>query len=108
MIIDFHTHIFSPQTTNNRHKYIDNDPCFAILYANKDARLATADELISSMDEAGIDISVITNIGWTTHQMCVETNDYILESIARYPDRLVGFATVQPQSGEAAIAEVER
>ena len=108
MIIDFHTHIFSPQTTVNRDEYIDNDPCFAILYANKDARLATADELIASMDEAGIDISVITNIGWTTHEMCVETNDYILESIARYPDRLVGFATVQPQSGEAAIAEVER
>jgi len=108
MIIDFHTHVFSPQTTDNRDKYIDNDPCFAILYANKDARLATADELIASMDEAGIDISVITNIGWATHQTCVETNDYILESIARYPDRLVGFATVQPQSGEAAIAEVER
>jgi hypothetical protein len=40
--------------------------------------------------------------------MSVETNDYILESISRYPNRLIGFATVLPQSGEAAIAEVER
>ena len=108
MIIDFHTHIFSPRIKQSREKYADADPCFAILYAQKNAKLATADELIASMDETGIDISVITNIGWTTHEMCVETNDYILESIARYPDRLVGFATVQPQSGEAAIAEVER
>jgi len=108
MIIDFHTHIFSPRIKKSREKYADADPCFAILYAQKNAKLATADELISSMDETGIDISVITNIGWTTHEMCVETNDYILESIARYPDRLVGLATVQPQSGEAAIAEVER
>ena len=107
MIIDFHTHIFSPKVKKSRHKYTD-DPCFAILYAQKEAKLATAEELIASMDETGIDISVITNIGWTTHQMCVETNDYILESIARYPHRLVGFATVQPHSGEAAFAEVER
>jgi len=108
MIIDFHTHIFSPRIKKSREKYADADPCFAILYAQKNAKLATAEELIASMDETGIDISVITNIGWTTHEMCVETNDYILESIARYPDRLVGLATVQPQSGEAAIAEVER
>ena len=108
MVIDFHTHIFPPQIKKNRRKYIDSDPCFAILYSEKDARLATADELIDSMDKAGIDISVIANYGWTTHELCVETNDYILESIARYPDRLVGFCAVQPNSLEAAITEIER
>jgi len=108
MIIDFHTHIFPPQIKKNRSKYIDIDPCFAILYSNKDAKLATADELVASMDKDGVDISVIVNYGWTTHELCVETNDYILESIARYPQRLVGFCAVQPQSYEAAIAEVER
>ena len=92
----------------NRNKYIDSDPCFAILYSNKNAKLATADELIDSMDKAGIDISVIVNIGWTTHELCVETNDYILESVARYPQRLIGFCAVQPNSCEAAIAEIER
>jgi len=108
MIIDFHTHVFSPQIKKNRSKYIDSDPCFAILYSNKEAKLATADELIASMDEAGIDISVILNHGWATHELCVETNDYILESIARYPKRLIGFCAIQPYSSSAAIAEVER
>ena len=108
MIIDFHTHVFSPQIKKNRSKYIDSDPCFAILYSDSKAKLATADELIASMDEAGLDISVIANIGWTTHELCVEGNDYILESIARYPQRLIGFCAVQPQSYEAAIAEIER
>jgi len=108
MIIDFHTHIFSPEIKNNREKYAGADPCFDILYSAPNARIATAEELITSMDEAGIDVSVITNIGWTTHETCVKTNDYILESIARYPDRLAGFATVLPQAGEAAVAEVER
>ena len=108
MIIDFHTHVFPPHIRKNRSQYIDNDPCFAMLYSNKEAKLATTDELIESMDKVGIDVSVIVNTGWTTHELCVETNDYILESVARYPKRLIGFCAVQPQSPEAAIAEIER
>ena len=108
MIIDFHTHVFSPRIKKNRSEYINSDPCFAILYSEKSAKLATADELIASMDKAGIDISVIVNISWITHELCVETNDYILESIARYPKRLVGFCSVQPNSYDAAVAEIER
>jgi predicted TIM-barrel fold metal-dependent hydrolase len=108
MIIDFHTHVFPPQIKQNRRKYIEADPCFALLYSQKDARLATADELVASMDKEGVDISVIANIGWTTHELCVETNDYILESIARYPNRLIGFGAVQPNSYQATLAEIER
>jgi predicted TIM-barrel fold metal-dependent hydrolase len=108
MIVDFHTHVFPPQIKKKRSKYIERDPCFAILYSNPKAKMATAEELIASMDEAGIDISVILNIGWTTHELCVETNDYIIDSVSRYPQRLVGFCAVQPQSSKAAVAEIER
>ena len=52
MIIDFHTHVFPPQIKQNRRKYIEADPCFALLYSQKDTRLATADELVASMDKA--------------------------------------------------------
>jgi predicted TIM-barrel fold metal-dependent hydrolase len=108
MIIDFHTHIFPPRIKKERDKYIDKDPLFAVLYSDKKAKLATADELITIMDKEGVDISVVLNIGWTRHELCVETNDYILESIARYPKRLVGFCTVQPRSLEPALDEIER
>ena len=108
MIVDFHTHVFPPEVKKNRDRYIERDPCFAILYSDPKAKIATADELIASMDEAKIDISVIANIGWTTHELCVETNDYIIESVSRYPRRLIGFAAVQPQSPEGAVAEIER
>lgn len=108
MIIDFHTHVLSPRIKNNRSRYVDSDPAFALIYSDKKAKIATAEELIDSMDRDGIDISVIVNYGWTTHELCVETNDYILESIARYPRRLIGFGAVQPYAYEAAIAEIER
>ena len=108
MIIDFHTHVFPPRIKKNRSRYADSDPSFALIYSDEKAKIATADDLIDSMDREGVDVSVIVNYGWTTHELCVETNDYILESIARYPQRLIGFCTVQPLSSEAAVAEIER
>ena len=108
MIIDFHTHVFPPRVKEDRARYIRSDPLFASLYSDPKAKIATADDLINSMDQNGIDVSVILNGGWATHELCVEINNYILESISRYPDRLVGFCTFQPQSVEEAIAEIER
>jgi predicted TIM-barrel fold metal-dependent hydrolase len=108
MIIDFHTHIFPPWVKENRHDYLKRDACSAQLYSSPKAKIATAEELITSMDQAHIDTSVVLNIGWVSQQLCAETNDYILEALARYPDRLIGFCMVQPKAGDAAIAEMER
>jgi predicted TIM-barrel fold metal-dependent hydrolase len=63
--------------------------------------------VIASMDQYGVDISVIMNFGFGTMEMCHETNDYILEAVARYPKRLLGFCTIQPKAGKAALAELE-
>ena len=108
VIIDFHTHIFPPRFRENREEYLGRDPLFAHLYSDPKAKLATAEELIASMDKEGIDISIILNIGWTDLELCRQTNDYIMEAISRYPNRLVGFCAIQPRAGEAAIAEIER
>lgn len=108
VIIDFHTHIFPPKVRDNRSEYLKQDPSFSTLYSNPQARLASAEDLIASMNQAGIDISIVLNIGWADHELCVETNNYILEAISHYPDRLVGFCAIQPRAGEAAIAEIER
>ncbi len=108
VIVDFHTHIFPPWLRERRNEYIKVDPCFSLLYSQPKAKIATAEELIASMDEAGINLSVVLNAGWVSHELCVKTNDYILDSISRYPKRLVGFCAIQPRAGDAAIAEIER
>ncbi len=112
MIIDFHTHVFPPRIQEDRQRYVRSDACFAELYSSPEARLATADELVNSMDRDGVDVSVILSGGWATQELCVEINDYILESIARYPKRLIGFCGTplgtSPQSVEQAISEIER
>jgi predicted TIM-barrel fold metal-dependent hydrolase len=91
-----------------RDEYIKRDPCFSLLYSQPQAKMITAEELLASMDEAGIDLSVVLNVGWVSHELCVKTNDYILDSVSRYPTRLVGFCAIQPGAGDAAIAELER
>ncbi|UCD21317.1 MAG: amidohydrolase, partial [Chloroflexota bacterium] len=97
-----------PWLRERRDEYIKADPCFSSLYSQPKAKIATAEELVASMDEAGIDMSVVANAGWATHELCVKTNDYILDSVSRYPERLVGFCAIQPRAGDAAITELER
>jgi predicted TIM-barrel fold metal-dependent hydrolase len=108
VIIDFHTHIFPPWVKEQREAYVRRDRCFSLLYSEPKAKLATAEELIASMDEAEVDLSIALNIGWVSHELCVETNDYILDSVARYPKRLIGFCGIQPNAGDAALMELER
>jgi predicted TIM-barrel fold metal-dependent hydrolase len=100
--------MFPPWLRERRDEYIKLDPCFSLLYSQPEAKMATAEELLASMDEAGIDSSVVLNVGWVNHELCVKTNDYILDSVSRYPTRLVGFCAIQPRAGDAAIAELER
>jgi hypothetical protein len=60
------------------------------------------------MDRDGIDVSVVLNYGWKTQSLCVEINDYIMESVARFPRRLVGFCNVALDTGDKAVKELER
>ena len=108
MVIDFHTHVLPPEVKKDRSRYLERDPLFATLYSSPKARVATAEELIESMDRHGVEVSVILNAGWSQPELCVETNNYILEAVERYPRRLVGFCMVPPGSIEVAVGEVER
>ena len=105
MIVDFHTHIVPPRIKAKRELYVDRDPYFQMLYSGN-ARLATAEDLVASMDEAGVDVSVALNLPWQDRRLLQETNDYILEAMTRYSARIVGFGAL-PQ-GEAALRELER
>jgi predicted TIM-barrel fold metal-dependent hydrolase len=90
MIVDFHTHIFPPRVRENRWRYAQDDAAFAELYSSPKAKMATAEDLIASMDADGVDLCVVLCPGGDA-ALCREINDYILESAARYPKRLVAF-----------------
>lgn len=107
VIVDFHTHIFPSKVIEKRAELLRKDPCLKALYSDPKAKMITLDELISSMDRDGIDVSVALNIGWSDPELCRETNDYILEAVSRYPKRLVGFCMVNLRL-DSAFEELER
>ena len=108
MIIDAHTHIFSKDVIKNRDQYCSSDACFGLLYSHPKTKLLSVEGLIESMDKNGISKSAVLNIGWQSHDLCVQTNDYILEAVAKYPAGDIGFCSLQPLDGEKAVKELER
>ncbi len=108
MIIDFHTHIFPPNVREKRQEHLRRDPTFAEMYGSPKAKIASAEELLQSMDEAGMDVSVALGFAWRDHDDCLRHNDYLLEAAEKSGGRIVPFCTVNPQAGEAAVREVER
>lgn len=86
----------------------ERDLTFANIFSNPAARLATADEVIDAMDQAKVDVAVVMGVGWTDRALAVEANDYIIDSVKRFPTRLIGFCSVNPAWGDDALKEVER
>lgn len=108
MIIDFHTHVFPPELQQRREELLRREPAFAEMYGNPKAKMATAQELLRSMDEAGVEVSVALGFAWRDPELCARHNDYLLEAAAGSGGRIVPFCTVNPAAGEGAAAEVER
>jgi len=108
VIVDFHIHVFPPQVREQREEYLRRDATFRELYSDPRSKLASAEEVLASMDEAGIDVSVIVGFAWGEMDLCRQTNDYILEAAARSNGRLVAFCCVPPQPGDEARSEVQR
>ena len=108
MIIDFHTHIFPPNMRESRARYVARDRTFAALYADPKARMASAEDLITAMDEDGVDVAVAMGIGWSDYDTAREANDYIIKAMGRWQGRIVGFAGINPAWGSRAAREAER
>jgi len=101
VIIDCHTHIFPPAVAGGRDEYLRRDAGFREIYTRRDAELATAEELLASMDAAGVDVSVACGFGWADAELCRMHSDYLLEAAAVSAGRIIPFCTVQPADSDA-------
>ena len=70
--------------------------------------MATSESLIQAMDDAGVEHSVVAGFGWTDEKLAKEVNNYIIEAVSFYPERLTGFCSVNPAWGATALSEMER
>ena len=75
-------------------------------------------ERIKAMDEAGLDIQVLSFSSpgidefapdsSTAGSLAVEINDLIFETIKNYPTRFMGFASISPYDPKKSVNELER
>ncbi len=107
MIVDFHVHIFPESVCRDRECRFPGESAFEQLYASPRAKLVTAEELIAAMDAEGVDRSVVFGFPWASAGAFRPHNDYIMEAVARHPDRLTGFCCFDA-THPAAAAEAER
>ena len=107
MIVDFHTHIFPESIRAHREQYFLPEPEFALLYNSEKSKLIGATELVVEMDACGIDKAVVFGFPWKSDDTFVRNNDYIIDAVHRFPDRLVGFGCFDP-CHPTALKEAQR
>ena len=100
-VVDAHTHIFPPELRADRSLHLERDGWFGSLYQNPAAEIASAEEIIASMDAAGIARSVVCGFPWRDPGLCREHNAYLADSAGRFPDRLSWLGIVTPGTNTA-------
>lgn len=90
-----------------RDEFIERDPWFATLYGDPKRRLASAEDVVASMQASGVDRTVVMGFPWKDGAVCKAHNDYLIEAIRKFPNQLIGFACIQPLDARDA-QELER
>lgn len=113
MIIDLENHLSLRHKVENGRsqsgkiceRYWGTDGKLKIrLYENA----ASIEKTLQFMDDSGIDVAVLTTNALDTLEEFKEWNTLCAGLVNRYPDRLVGFASVPPLAGKPALEELER
>lgn len=101
-IIDAHVHIFPPDVASRREVYHGRDAWFGQLYAEEKFVLASPNDLVASMDTAGIQTSVACGFPWADPGLCREHTEWMAEARREHPGRIEFLGIVVPQDRDAA------
>jgi len=107
LVVDAHVHVLPDRVRANLAQICEADAWFGACHTGPRTAVASAEELVAAMDEAGVDRAVCFTWPFADPALCAEGNDYLAAAVAHFPDRLVGFGCVQPRDPDAA-AEVAR
>lgn len=104
-VVDAHVHVFPEDVGRDRARWLMRDDWFHALYQNPKARLATVEDLIDSMDTAGVDRSILCGFPWSDGAHCRYHNQYMADAVHRFPTRLSWLGIVAPGDDTMRSAE---
>ena len=104
-MIDFHVHIYPPEVIQDFNVISKYEPYFNALTHNKVHRWATVDDLILAMEKDNIERALVFGFAFSDLRLCQLCNDYVINSVRQYPDKLSGLCVVPPlvKGAEAEI-----
>jgi len=108
--IDFHVHVTPPDIIANWEKYAEKEPYFSLLSHSKQNKFATAEDVAAVLKGEGnfnFNRAVVFGFAFRDLGLCRYVNDYVIEKVKEYPQKLIGFISVSPRDKKAA-SEIER
>ena len=93
---DAHTHVFAESQRLRRHTIATTDPTFAAIYGDPAATVATATDLIETLDRDGFTGAVTAGFAFTRQPELDAQNQALLRAAHDYRGRIVPLATINP------------
>ncbi len=107
MKIDFHVHVTPPDIIKDWKKIAEKEPYFKLLSESPVNKFATTEDIITELDNSNVDKAVIFGFAFKDMGLCRYVNDYVADSIEKFPDKLIGYMVLDPKSKEV-VKEVDR
>lgn len=114
MIVDAHIHAYPPEVFADPVRWgtAHREPWWTYCVAPPHQRTlqgwATVEELLRDMDTAGVDQVVMLGWYWENQDTCDLQNTWFTGWHRAHPDRIQGFASVNPAAGAPAREALER
>jgi predicted TIM-barrel fold metal-dependent hydrolase len=113
MIIDAHCHIWEKKLMSAEMEKIISAVVEQFKAPDPSQMMdGSIDRLLGEMDEAGIDKTVLlaldAGIAFQTDLTVRDYNDYVADIVREHPDRIIGFAGIDPRRGKEAVGELQR
>ena len=105
--IDFHIHITPPEISKNWERFAESEPYFALLSKSPHNKFATAEDIVAMLEETTFSRAVIFGFGFNDLGLCRMANSYVIDSVNRFPDKLIGY-TIVPPDAPGMEKEIER
>jgi predicted TIM-barrel fold metal-dependent hydrolase len=104
MIIDTHSQLWTKEAIESFPKAMAEG--YKAMF--KDMGFPSIEDTLKDMDAAGVDRAVIVAVDAETIHNYRVSNDLVAQTVSKYPERLIGFASVDPHKGKDGVKEFER
>lgn len=107
MKIDCHIHITPKFISENVEAISEKEQYFGWLSASPQNKFATGEEVVEMLEREGFDKGIVFGFAFKDPALCKAVNDYTMEMVKKYPEKLIGFMVVSPED-KAMADEIAR